>query len=120
MKKLFTILSLSLGALTFAQENDIHVSYSENNFQDVTMEITIDSAEELESTFQVEDVKELLELTGGKSATFKLTCRGELMSNGKPSTMSYEIEKGDMSEKEFIKMVKKIRKAAIKYYDNKQ
>ncbi|WP_115462265.1 hypothetical protein [Winogradskyella aurantiaca] len=117
MKKLFTILGLSLGVLTFAQENDLHVSYSENNFEDVKMEITIDSAEELEATFQVDDIKELLDLTWGQSATFKITCRGELMSNGKPSTMSYEIEKGDMSDKEFIKMVKKIRKAALHYYN---
>lgn len=117
MKKLFTILGLSLGVLTFAQENEIHVTYSEDSFQDVTMEITIDSAEELESTFQIEDIKELLEMSGGTSATFKLTCRGELMSNGKPSTMSYEIEKGDMSEKDFIKMVKEIRKAALNYYN---
>ena len=119
MKKLFTILGLSVGLLSFAQLNSLKVSYADNEFEDVVMDVVVDSAEDLNDTFRVDDLKDLLELTGGQSATFTLTCRGEMMSDGERAELKYKVEKGEMSEREFLKMVKKIRKAAIAYYQNK-
>jgi len=120
MKTLATILGLSLGSLIYAQETNFHKALDQHQInEEVTMEVTVDSAEDLEETFKVQDIIDLMEMAEGSSAKFKLTCRGELMSNGKYSTMSYAIEKGDMSDKEFIKMVKTLRKAAIAYYNNK-
>jgi hypothetical protein len=118
MKKLVTLLVLTIGVFTNAQTDALSVSIEEQELNNVTMEVTVDSAEDLKETFKVKDMKELLEMCEGKSAKFKLTCRGERMSNGVHSSMSYAVEKGDLSEEDFLKMVKKIRKAAIKYYNN--
>ena len=119
MKKLFTILGLSLGVLGFAQESNFNLDNAETTVSNIAMEVTVDSVEDLESTFKMKDLKEMLEFTGSKDMTFKLTCRGELMSNGKFSTMSYEVEKGEMSDKQFIRLVKELRKSAIEYFKNK-
>jgi hypothetical protein len=117
MKTLVTILGLSLGSMLFAQKTSMTnaVNHKQIN-QEVTMEVTVDSAEDLEQTFKVQDIIDLMEMAEGSSARFKLTCRGERMSNGEFATMSYAIEKGDISDKEFVKMVKQLRKAAIAYY----
>ena len=119
MKKLFTILSLSLGIIGFAQETNYNLNDAETSVSNIAMEVTVDSVEDLESTFKMKDLKEMLEFTGSKDMTFKLTCRGELMSNGEYSTMSYEVEKGDMSDKQFIRLVKELQKSAIEYFNNK-
>jgi len=115
MKKLFTIFGLIAGVVAFAQENNVKISLDETQFNEVSMELTIESAEDLEETFKMEDLVELMDMSNGKSAKFKLTCRGERMTNGEFSTMSYAIEQGNMTEKEFIRVVKKLRKSAIQY-----
>ena len=118
MKNVVTILGLIVATGAFAQDRNLDVKFQEGQFKEVSMEIIINSAEDLKDTFKIEDLEELMELTNGKSAKLKITCRGEQTSNGKYSTKSYQIEQGEMNEKEFLKLVKKIRKSAIKYFNN--
>lgn len=119
MKKLVTVCALALSVFAYPQNDHLGITVEEPQLNKVSIAVTVESAEDLKSTFKLEDLEDLLEMSNDKSAKFTLICRGELMSNGKPSSMSYSVERGDMSERDFLKMVKKIRKSAIKYYQNK-
>ena len=118
MKTVWTILGLILVTGAFAQDNNVDFENELGQVKEVSLEVIVDSAEEIRQTFKIEDLQELMELTAGKSAKLKITCRGEQMSNGKYASMSYEVEQGELSEKKFLKLAKKIRKSAIKYYNN--
>ena len=119
MKTVWTILGLILVTGAFAQDKNVDLKHEVGQVKEVSIEVIVDSAEEIRETFKIEDLEELMELTGGKSAKLKITCRGDKMSNGQYASMSYEVEKGELSEKKFLKLVKKIRKSAIEYYYNK-
>jgi hypothetical protein len=122
MKNLILPLTLVLGVLGFSQSKsleDIEVR-KETRVERVDVTVTVDSLEELESTFTLDDVREMFELSGDdKAVSFNLVCNGKPMSNGKKSNMSYKVEGSSGEETIFIKRVEAIKKAAIKYYQNK-
>lgn len=114
MKLVFTILSLLLTTIGFSQ--------SESNLKvnDLSVSVTVDSVEEVESTFKVEDIKELLkESVDVEEMSFEIICKGKMMSNGKKSTLSYKVHGSSDDVNGFLKSIKKMKKAAIKYYQNK-
>jgi hypothetical protein len=89
--------------------------------ENMSIAITVDSAEDLESTFKVEDIKEILEDLGeDETISFKVTCNGKKMSNGVKSHISYKIDGNSDDTEGFLKSVEKIRTAAINYYNNKK
>ncbi len=122
MKNVITSLVLLMTALGFSQttikeEAEITRTVSVEN---VDVAITVDSAEEIESTFTIDDIKELLDLSSdNEMVSFKIVCRGDYMSNGKKSSMSYKVEGNSNNRDDFLKSVEKIRTSAIKYYNNK-
>lgn len=123
MKLVFTIFTLLLTTFSFSQSEDIELEITEHNLKvsDLNVSVTVDSAEEVESTFKVNDIKELLkETTDLENMTFEIICNGDQMSNGKKSTLSYKVHGNSDDVNGFLKSIKKMRKAAIKYYKNKQ
>lgn len=121
MKNLILPLVLFVSFLGYSQSRsaeDIDLR-KETKVESFGIVATVDSLEELESTFTVNDIKEMFDLTDKNQAvSFKLVCNGDLMSNGKKSNMSYKVEGTANEEEIFLKRVEKIRKAAIKYYQN--
>lgn len=123
MKNLILPLALIISVFGFSQSNtddelDIR---KEVRVESVDVVVTVDSAEELESTFTVDDIKEMFDLTNdNESVSFKLVCNGDVMSSGKKSHMSYKVEGTTKDHKAFIKRVEAVRKAAIKFYNNKK
>lgn len=114
----FAIL-LFLGFNVAAQSN---VEKSELvKIESFSIKVEVDSAEEVESTFKIEDFEEILsQAQPNIDITFELKCNGDTMSNGSKSSMSYTI-KGNLNKKEeFLKGITKIRSAAIKYYNSKK
>lgn len=89
--------------------------------ENISVVVTVDSAEELESTFNLEDFKDLINETGeNEELSFKIICNGDLMKNGKKSSLSYEV-KGDAADLDnFLERVWSIREAAVNYYNNKK
>jgi len=123
MKNLILPFALIISVFGFSQSNTndkLEVS-KEVRVESVDVVVTVDSAEELESTFKVDDIKGMFDLTkDNKSVSFKLVCNGDIMSSGEKSNMSYKVE-GTMKDQEaFIKRVEAVRKAAIKFYQNKK
>ena len=88
--------------------------------ENVSVAVTVDSAEDIESTFNIEDIKEILESSANNEVvSFKIICNGNYRSNGNKSSLSYRVEGNSNDQKRFLKSIKKIRKSAIKYYNNK-
>ena len=113
------LVGCSFGYSQSQPKEDFEVR-KEVKVESVDVVVTVDSAKELESTFTIDDIKEMFDLTNkDKDVSFKLVCNGDLMSNGKKSHMSYKIEGSSNDQETFIKRVNDIRKAAIKYYKNK-
>ena len=115
--KLLVILTLSLTS-TQAQNLTAKINTSEVKIENIKIEV--DSAEEIESTFTIDDFESLLnEADEGEELSFKIKCNGEKMSNGVKSSMSYEIKGNTSDKKIFLESIKKLREAAIKYYKSK-
>lgn len=88
--------------------------------ENVSITATVDSAEDIESTFKVEDLKEVFEdLGANETLSFEIICNGKKMPNGVKSHVSYKIDGNSNDAEGFLKRVEKIRSAAIKYYNNK-
>lgn len=107
---------------TFSQSKVLEKEYDvEVKVESVDFVVNVDSAEELESTFKVEDLKTIFkDSNNDESISLKIVCNGEKMSNGKNSTLSYKIDGNANNMKEFMKGARKIKRAAIKYYKNKK
>jgi hypothetical protein len=89
--------------------------------RNVEVSVTVDSAEDIQTTFDVKDFNELIDLSEpNEPLSFEMICNGDMMSNGKHSRLSYRVKGNTNDSKGFLKSVKKIRKAAINYYKNKQ
>jgi len=124
MKNFITGLSLLMITLTFGQTKSLsgtlETSEKETKIENLKIEITVDSAEEIKSTFSTEDIKHILdEISEDESILFKMTCNNKNASTGYKSSVSYTV-KGNTDDKDFfIKSIQKVRKAAIKYYKNR-
>jgi signal recognition particle receptor subunit beta len=122
MKNVITSLALLIFVTGFSQttikeEAEITKTVKVENMAVV---ITVDSAEELESSFTLNDIEELLDLSeDNETVSFKIVCRGNYMSNGIKSSMSYKVEGNSNNSDDFLKSVEKIRTSAIKYYNSK-
>ena len=80
----------------------------------------MDSAEEIESSVTLDDIKDILALSeDDETVSFKIVCRGNYMSNGIKSSISYKVEGNTNNSEYFLKSVEKIRTSAINYYNNK-
>ena len=122
MKSLITSLALLVTLAGFSQSKSINEMVSKETVKvtNVAIAITVDSAEEIESSFKVKDIKDVLDISGtDEVVSFKITCNGDQMSNGVKSHVSYQIEGNSNDKKAFLFGIEKIRKAAINYYHNK-
>ena len=122
MKNLVTILVLLISTYSIGQDNSINgdVSIEDIKIQGLSVSVDVDSAEEIESTFKIKDIKEILNsVSENEEISFEIVCNGEEMSNGKKSHVSYKVDGNSNDINSFLKRVKKIRKAAIKYYKAK-
>jgi len=124
MKNLITVLTLLITTLTYSQTNlieSVNKTPGEVKLENVSITVTVDSAEEVESVLKMEDIKQLLDESAENEAiTFKITCNGNRMSNGKKSHMSYTVKGNTDDRAGFLKSVEKMRNSAINYYKNKK
>ena len=121
-KNLIISLALLITLSSFSQSKLMNgmVVKETTRVENVSVEVTVDSAEEIESTFKVEDIKEILNSSNdNETLSFKITCNGDKMSNGVKSKVSYKIEGSSNDLESFLIGIEKIRTAAINYYNNK-
>lgn len=122
MKKIITCLALMISILGYSQSNSKKgiVVKEITKVENVAVTVTVDSAEDIESSFKIKDIKEILEESDdNETLSFKIICNGKEMENGSKSHVSYKVEGNSNDRDTFLKSVKKIRSSAIKYYNNK-
>ncbi|MHA7842671.1 MAG: hypothetical protein ACX93I_05080 [Winogradskyella sp.] len=113
------MLTIATAALSQNQLNGKTSNLSQTKISNLEVVVTVDSAKDIENTFKVEDIKEILnEADPNEAISFSLVCNGTMMSNGKKSTMTYKIEGNTGEPEEFLTLVSRLRKSAIKYYNN--
>ncbi|MDP5157220.1 MAG: hypothetical protein NWQ07_01420 [Flaviramulus sp.] len=120
MKNVFTILGLLLVTLSFSQSKNLKgiIKNDEVQINNLSISVTVDSAEEVESIFNMNDVREILEtLVDNQEVSFEIICNGNLMTNGEKSTLSCKVNWKSDNIDLFLKSVKKMRQAAINYYE---
>lgn len=123
MKNLVTSLILLISVVGFSQSQKVNgvVVKETTKVENIAVTVTVDSAEEIESTFKMDDIKEIIEASQeDETLSFKIICNGKPMSNGVKSHMSYKIEGNSNESEEFLKGIEKLRASAIKYYNNKK
>lgn len=120
-KKLVLCIALTVASIGFSQ-SQINGSVSnllQNKITNLEVVVTVDSAKDIEKTFKVEDIEEILKETKeDEIISFSLICNGSVMSNGEKAKMTYRIEGNSSEPEEFLSLVSKLRKSAIKYYEN--
>ncbi|WP_091420796.1 hypothetical protein [Formosa sp. Hel1_31_208] len=122
MKQVLTILGLLIATVSMSYAQDIkgQVTMEDIQLKDLKVSVTVDSAKEVEAVFDLKDIKALLgEVKENEDISFEIICNGNNMSNGAKSTLSYSVTGNTKDINGFLKSLKKIRKAAIKYYQNK-
>jgi hypothetical protein len=122
MKTVFTFLGLFIATVSFsqAQKLDGKVITENTKITNLSVSVTVDSAEEVEATFNMKDIKTILnEVEGDEEISFEITCIGEKLSEGVTRKVSYRVTGNSKDKKNFLKSIKRIRKAAIKYYNDK-
>jgi len=123
MKTVFTFLGILIATVSLSQAQNIEdqMTTQDTKITNLSVSVTVDSAEEVESTFKVKDIKKILnEIENDGDITFEIICNGDEMSNETKNTLSYSVSGNANDTKGFLKSIKRIRKAAIKYYDSKQ
>ncbi len=125
MKNLITIVFLFVGVVSFGQTEPLNgkatISNNHLKVENLSIEVTVDSAAEVKSTFTTKTIQELIgETEEGEEFSFKITCNGPKKTNGVRSKVSYEVKGNTDDKMNFIKSVKKIRAAAINYYESKR
>jgi hypothetical protein len=123
MKNVITSLALLVTLACFSQLKSTNTIITEKTVKvnSVSVAITVDSAEDIESSFKVADIKDVLDLSDDNEiVSFKLTCNGEKMANGVKSQVSYQIEGNSDDKKSLLLSIEKIRIAAINYYKSKK
>lgn len=119
MKNLMTSLCLVVFTFCVAQAQTVEDKKEPVEINDFSVKVEVNSAEDLESTFKIKDIEDVLEiLVNGQDISLEIICKGEKMSDGINSSLGLKI-KGNTDEKEeFLVLAEKIRSSAIKYYKN--
>ena len=114
------VFCVSLNSLAQAKIVTGKTDIQDVKIENVSITVEVDSADEIESTFKVEDLEDIFEnAQSGEDISFKLKCNGRKMSNGVRSSMSYTINGNTNDKASFLEGVAKVRASAIKYYKSK-
>ncbi|MDP5081843.1 MAG: hypothetical protein NWP87_04235 [Winogradskyella sp.] len=88
--------------------------------ENISVEVTVDSAEEIESTFTADDMDEIFSTSNeNETMSFKIICNGWNEETNSKSSVSYKIEGNTNERALFLNHIQRIRIAAIKYYNQK-
>lgn len=123
MKQVFTMLTLLIVTTTFAQSDNLAGIISEEKentmvVRDLKISITIDSAEDIDKTFSIKDIQDIIEIADAdENISFEILLKDKSGKEGVSKSISYKIE-GNTDEKDsFIAFVRRIRNASKEFYN---
>lgn len=120
IKTIILSLAMLFSLVSFSQTEPEKKTVKTTNVQAFSLEITIDSIEELESIFMTEDLEELFLITeDNEDITFTLNCNFKEAKDKMEGHISYTI-KGNTNDKEkLVKSLEKVKTSALKFYKSK-
>ena len=119
MKHLIKLSLILLPIMSFSQNENKETSQfiKQVKFESFNVTVTINSAKELEDTFKIEDIIEIINSSDeNQDLSFEIICNSDALLNNQKSYISYKIEGKSDKKETFLKQVEKIRSAAISYY----
>ena len=112
MKKLVIILGVLASLAITAQESTKIEKFKIESF---AVNVTVDSLEDLNSTFNLNDFDELLDkVSPDQTISFKLTCNNQ--SKNEQNHISYSFDGNSNKPDEFREQIAKIRNSALNFY----
>lgn len=125
MKNVFTILGLLITTMGGAQIASLDgtgtVSKTEVKISEMKISVKVDSAEDLENTFTMEDIEEAIDIPSqNENISFEIICNDSSVTEGVSKSVSYKAKGNTSDKKHFLKTVERIREASIAYYNNKK
>ncbi|WP_179344171.1 hypothetical protein [Winogradskyella ursingii] len=124
MKYVIVILAVLISTTSFGQSKKINGNVTKDKVvkvENVKIEVSVDSADDLESNFKIEDLRELFKHSSENEAiSIKIICNGKKRDDGIESHVSYKVDGNSNDIEGLIKSVEVIRKAAVKYYNDKK
>ncbi|REE08010.1 hypothetical protein DFQ09_10971 [Winogradskyella pacifica] len=117
LKKVLTCLVLLISVVGFSQSKVEDKSVKIDAF---SIEVTIDSLEELESTFKAEDLDELLEMMdNNEELSLTLNCSFSEAKDNLEGNMTYTVTGRANEKTKFLKNIEKMKATALKFYNLK-
>ena len=119
MKHLIKLSLILLPIMSFSQNENKETSQfiKQVKFESFNVTVTINSAKELEDTFKIEDIIEIINSSDeNQDLSFEIICNSDALLNNQKSYVAYKIEGKSDKKETFLKQVEKIRSAAISYY----
>jgi len=114
------LIVFSLSAFAQNEESEIVKVSNKTQVERVDVELTVNAAIELENALKLEDIREILKNSEPTTLiSLKITCKNFKDGFISKEYISYKIEGSIEDEQQFIENVKRIKKAALSYYENK-
>jgi len=123
MKTFITTCLLALTTIFYAQDSNLSGEIKMENIktEGMSVSVTVDSASDIERTFKIDDIEELFELLSeDEELSFEMICENKLAKQGVSKSVTYRANGNSDDKEAFLSTVKKIRSAAIKYYNTKK
>ncbi|MEY8847983.1 hypothetical protein AB9K26_04170 [Psychroserpens sp. XS_ASV72] len=117
----FYLILLFVCTIGYAQTDskDQNSELNEVKLTNINVSVSVDSAEDVKSTFDVKDIAELVDLAEpNETLVFELKCEDGTV-NSEKNYVSYRVKGNSSDSESFLKRVEKVKQAAIKYYKNK-
>ncbi|WP_179335658.1 hypothetical protein [Winogradskyella costae] len=117
LKKVFTCLVLLISVVGYSQSK---VEDKSVKIDAISIEVTIDSFEELESTFKAEDLDELFKMMdSNEELSFTLNCSFSEVKDNLKGSMTYTVMGRADEKTKFLKNIEKMKATALKFYNLK-
>ncbi len=117
LKKVLTCLVMLISVVGFSQSKVEEESVKVDTF---SIEVTIDSPEELESTFKAEDLDELFKMMdSNEELSFTLNCSFSEGKDNLKGSMTYTVLGRANEKSKFLKNIEKMKATALKFYNLK-
>ncbi|MGJ8547934.1 hypothetical protein [Winogradskyella wichelsiae] len=117
LKKVFTCFVLLISVVGYSQSK---VEDKSVKIDAISIEVTIDSFEELESTFKSEDLDELFKMMdGNEELSFTLNCSFSEDKDNLKGSMTYTVVGSANEKSKFLKNIKKMKATVLKFYNLK-
>lgn len=121
MKHVIKFIMLLVIASGYSQtDNGGQLNLEQKSLHNVKISVSVNSAEDVKSTFEYKDIEELIDLVEpNESLNFEIICKGKTEEVGDSTSLTYTVKGNSNHKNDFIMRIKKVKEAAIKYYNNK-